>query len=59
MTEPFCVIYQTLRMPPGEPRAAVGQDRAAGTIPQAPPPVFGWFTEGFDAPNLKEAKALL
>jgi len=22
-------------------------------------PVYGWFTEGFDMPNLKEAKALL
>jgi predicted ATPase len=22
-------------------------------------PVYGWFTEGFDTPNLKEAKALL
>ena len=23
------------------------------------PPVYGWFTEGFDTPDLKEAKALL
>jgi class 3 adenylate cyclase/tetratricopeptide (TPR) repeat protein len=23
------------------------------------PPIYGWFTEGFDAPDLKEAKALL
>jgi predicted ATPase len=22
-------------------------------------PVYGWFTEGFDRPDLKEAKALL
>jgi predicted ATPase len=22
-------------------------------------PIFGWFTEGFDTPDLKEAKALL
>jgi predicted ATPase len=22
-------------------------------------PLYGWFTEGFDAPDLKEAKALL
>jgi len=22
-------------------------------------PVFGWFTEGFDTPDLKEAKALI
>ena len=28
----------------------------------APPrhgPVYGWFTEGFDTPDLKQAKALL
>jgi predicted ATPase len=23
------------------------------------PPVYGWFTEGFDTPDLKDAKALL
>jgi hypothetical protein len=23
------------------------------------PPVYGWFTEAFDTPDLKEAKALL
>ena len=22
-------------------------------------PIYGWFTEGFDAPDLKDAKALL
>ena len=22
-------------------------------------PVYGWFTEGFDTPDLKEAKALI
>jgi hypothetical protein len=22
-------------------------------------PIYGWFTEGFDAPGLKDAKALL
>jgi predicted ATPase len=22
-------------------------------------PIYGWFTEGFDAPELKQAKALL
>ena len=22
-------------------------------------PIYGWFTEGFDRPDLKEAKALL
>ena len=24
-----------------------------------PAPVYGWFTEGFDTPDLREAKALL
>jgi hypothetical protein len=24
-----------------------------------PGPIFGWFTEGFDTPDLKEARALL
>jgi predicted ATPase len=23
------------------------------------PPIYGWFTEGFDTPDLKEARALL
>ena len=25
----------------------------------APAPIYGWFTEGFDTRDLKEAKALL
>jgi predicted ATPase len=32
-------------------RHAEARDRLA--------PVYGWFTEGFDTPDLKEAKALL
>jgi len=26
---------------------------------EPPPPVYGWFTEGFDTIDLKQAKALL
>jgi predicted ATPase len=36
--------------------------RDQGKVPQARellPPVYGWFTEGFDTLDLKEAKALL
>jgi class 3 adenylate cyclase/tetratricopeptide (TPR) repeat protein len=36
--------------------------RSQGTLQQARDllaPVYGWFTEGFDTPDLKEAKALL
>jgi predicted ATPase len=36
--------------------------RAKGRITEARDllaPVYGWFTEGFDTPDLKEAKALL
>jgi hypothetical protein len=29
------------------------------TTRELPAPVYGWFTEGFDTPDLKEAKALL
>ncbi|MBV9199931.1 MAG: hypothetical protein JOY83_09405 [Alphaproteobacteria bacterium] len=35
----------------GERRHAEAQDLLA--------PIYGWFTEGFDAPDLKQAKALL
>jgi len=28
-------------------------------LPELLAPVYGWFTEGFDALDLKEAKALL
>jgi hypothetical protein len=36
--------------------------RSQGKVRQArelPAPVYGWFTEGFDTRDLKEAKALL
>jgi predicted ATPase len=33
-----------------------GRSSAAGDLLA---PVYGWFTEGFDTPDLKEAKALL
>jgi predicted ATPase len=36
--------------------------RDQGKVQQAcdlPAPVYGWFTEGFDTRDLKEAKALL
>ena len=42
-----------------EPRPAVVR---SGQPPEARDllaPVYGWFTEGFDTPDLKEAKALL
>ncbi len=48
-----------------EVRAATSlarQWRAEGRSDEAPDllaPVYGWFTEGFDTPDLKEAKALL
>jgi predicted ATPase len=35
----------------GQGRLGEGHDLLA--------PVYGWFTEGFDTPDLKEAKALL
>jgi hypothetical protein len=42
-----------------KPRAAVGRAAAARRSPQSPASVHGWFTEGFDTADLKEAKALL
>ena len=42
-----------------QPRAALGR---AGRRPKAHDllaPVYGWFTEGFDTADLKDAKALL
>jgi predicted ATPase len=42
-----------------EPRALLarpGQSAASGKLLA---PVYGWFTEGFDTRDLKEAKALL
>jgi predicted ATPase len=42
---------------------SVARSRTAGTVPQQArdllAPVYGWFTEGFDTLDLKEAKALL
>ena len=43
-----------------QPRAALGTNRASA--PEARDllaPVYGWFTEGFDTADLKDAKALL
>jgi predicted ATPase len=31
----------------------------AGEVRETLAPVYGWFTEGFDTPDLKDAKALL
>ena len=42
-----------------EPRALLarpGQSAASGKLLA---PVYGWFTEGFDTRDMKEAKALL
>ena len=45
-----------------ELRASMSLARDQGKVPQAREllaPVCGWFTEGFDTRDLKEAKALL
>jgi predicted ATPase len=39
--------------------AALARSREAGPDPQLLAAVYGWFTEGFDTLDLKEAKALL
>jgi hypothetical protein len=40
--------------------ARLCRDKARRTEPHdLPASVYGWFTEGFDTPDLKEAKALL
>jgi predicted ATPase len=36
-----------------------GECRERGRAADLLAPVYGWFTEGFDTPDLKEAKALL
>jgi predicted ATPase len=36
-----------------------GHTEAAAPKPATSAPVYGWFTEGFDTQDLKEAKALL
>jgi hypothetical protein len=54
-------------MPPAPlPSAGSGGSRSAGPIKgkraearDLLAPVYGWFTEGFGTPDLKEAKALL
>jgi len=33
----------------------VGRPKAGGELT----PIYGWFTEGFDTPDLQKAKALL
>jgi hypothetical protein len=38
-------------------RGPVGQSRRPPA--RRPAPVYGWFTEGFDTADLKDAKALL
>jgi len=45
-----------------EQKTASGRQADQGKVQQAREllaPVYGWFTEGFDTPDLKEAKALL
>jgi hypothetical protein len=39
--------------------AGDGDGLAAGFATSLLAPIYGWFTEGFDAADLKEAKALL
>jgi hypothetical protein len=39
--------------------AALARPGQTGWGPQSLAPVYGWFTEGFDTLDLKEAKALL
>ena len=46
-----CAPPQTLR--------AYGMTRASALRPGQLVPIYGWFTEGFDTPVLKEAKTLL
>jgi predicted ATPase len=36
-----------------------GEQGRRGEAPDLLVPVYGWFTEGFDTADLKEAKALL
>jgi predicted ATPase len=42
-----------------EPNAAVGRAGRRAEARELLAPVYGWFTEGFDTADLKEAKALL
>ena len=42
-----------------EPRAALARPGKLQQARELLAPVYGWFTEGFDTRDLKEAKALL
>ena len=42
-----------------QPRPALGQAGRAVESPRPFAPIYGWFTEGFDSADLKDAKALL
>ena len=42
-----------------EPRAPLARSRKTAAAGELLAPVYGWFTEGFDTRDLKEAKALL
>ena len=42
---------RTSKRDPNQGKCAEARDLLA--------PIYGWFTEGFDTPDLKEAKALL
>ena len=46
-----CALRRALR--------GCGANRAGGEARDLLAPVYGWFTEGFDTADLKEAKALL
>ncbi len=42
-----------------QPRPAVGEQGRRAKARDLLAPVYGWFTEGFDTADLKDAKALL
>ena len=48
-----------LGTPRHEPRAPLARPRQGAASARTVAPVYGWFTEGFDTRDLKEAKALL
>jgi hypothetical protein len=51
---------KVLRTPRGDEHgAALARSGQAGWARELLAPVYGWFTEGFDTLDLKEAKALL
>jgi hypothetical protein len=49
------------RLNSGPPRASrlCGATKASAAKSAKLAPIYGWFTEGFDTPDLKAAKALL